>query len=114
MRVLPGGTVEAGNFSRREMKTLTIAIVLAALSALCPAQEITVAAASDLQFAMQALATRFQKESGKTVKVSYGSSGNLYKLQQNGRALHMLSYTHQDSARTGIKTEMPEPSRKHT
>ena len=35
-------------------------------SHLCLAQEISVAAAADLQFAMQDIATRFQKETGKT------------------------------------------------
>src|SRR5215472_7145950 len=109
MRVLPGGTVEAGNFSRREMKTLTIAIVLAALSALCPAQEITVAAASDLQFAMQALATRFQKESGKTVKVSYGSSGNFFQQLQNGAPFDMFFSANLDYARRLESMGLTEP-----
>jgi molybdate transport system substrate-binding protein len=51
---------------------------------LCAAQEITVAAAADLQFAMQDIAARFQAESGKTVKVIYGSSGNFFQQLQNG------------------------------
>ncbi len=51
---------------------------------ICPAQEITVAAAADLQFAMQDIATRFQKETGKTIKVIYGSSGNFFQQIQNG------------------------------
>ena len=41
-------------------------------------QEISVAAAADLQFAMQDIAGRFQKETGKTVKPIYGSSGNFF------------------------------------
>ncbi len=51
------------------------ALILALMSSLCAGQEITVAAAADLQFAMQDVATRFQKQTGKTVKVIYGSSG---------------------------------------
>lgn len=50
----------------------------------CPAQEITVAAAADLQFAMQDITSRFEKETGKTVKVIYGSSGNFFQQIQNG------------------------------
>lgn len=72
------------------MKTLAIAIVLGALGITCAAQEIRVAAASDLQFAMQELTTRFQKESGKTVKVSYGSSGNFFQQLQNGAPFDMF------------------------
>src|SRR3979411_1677710 len=57
---------------------------------LCAAQEITVAAAADLQFAMQEVAARFQKETGKTVKVIYGSSGNFFQQIQNGAPFDMF------------------------
>jgi molybdate transport system substrate-binding protein len=48
------------------------------------AQEIRVAAASDLQFALQDLATRFEKESGKKLTLIFGSSGNFFAQIQNG------------------------------
>jgi molybdate transport system substrate-binding protein len=54
------------------------------VSQICIAQEITVAAAADLQFAMQDVAARFQKETGKTIKPIYGSSGNFFQQIQNG------------------------------
>ena len=38
-----------------------------------PAQQITIAAAADLQFALQDTATRFQKQTGKAAKLTYGS-----------------------------------------
>ena len=57
---------------------------------LCTAQEITVAAAADLQFAMQDVAARFQKQTGKTVKVIYGSSGNFFQQIQNGAPFDMF------------------------
>ncbi|MGC1417160.1 MAG: molybdate ABC transporter substrate-binding protein [Candidatus Acidiferrum sp.] len=47
-------------------------------------QEIAVAAAADLQFAMQDLAAQFEKNSGTKVDVSYGSSGNFFAQLQNG------------------------------
>src|ERR1700731_4000559 len=56
----------------------------------CAAQEISVAAAADLQFAMQDVATRFQKETGKTVKPIYGSSGNFFQQIQNGAPFDMF------------------------
>ena len=48
------------------------------------AQEITAAAAADLQFALPDVAARFQKQTGKTVKLTYGSSGNFFAQLQNG------------------------------
>ena len=68
------------------VRRLSLIAVLAAgsISRLCLAQEITVAAAADLQFAMQEVASRFQKETGKTVKLIYGSSGNFFQQIQNG------------------------------
>jgi molybdate transport system substrate-binding protein len=68
------------------IRRLSLVAVLAAslISQFCAAQEITVAAAADLQFAMQDVAARFQKETGKTVKLIYGSSGNFFQQIQNG------------------------------
>ena len=50
----------------------------------CAAQEITVAAASDLQFALQDVKERFEKDTGARVKLVFGSSGNLFTQIQNG------------------------------
>lgn len=61
-----------------------LAAIIALGMGVCRAQEITVAAASDLQFVMTELAGRFQKETGKTVKLTFGSSGNFYQQIQNG------------------------------
>ena len=61
-----------------------IAAILALISCVAAAQEITVAAASDLQFAFQDVAARFQKDTGKTVKLTFGSSGNFFVQIQNG------------------------------
>jgi molybdate transport system substrate-binding protein len=54
------------------------------------AQEITVAAASDLQFVMDGLAKQFHKETGKTVRPIYGSSGNFFQQLQNGAPFDMF------------------------
>ncbi|MGA9041059.1 MAG: molybdate ABC transporter substrate-binding protein [Terriglobales bacterium] len=65
-------------------RNLIAAILFILFVSVCSAQEITVAAAADLQFAMQDITARFQKETGKTVKVIYGSSGNFFQQIQNG------------------------------
>jgi len=48
------------------------------------AEEITIAAASDLQFAFKELLPQYEKVSGQRVKVSFGSSGNFYAQIQQG------------------------------
>jgi hypothetical protein len=47
---------------------MVFALLLGIGGKLCTAQEITVAAAADLQFVMQDVAVRFQKETGKNVR----------------------------------------------
>lgn len=64
--------------------SLIAVLAVAFVSRLCAGQEITIAAAADLQSAMQDVAARFQDETGKTVKLIYGSSGNFFQQIQNG------------------------------
>lgn len=74
----------------RTMKLLALAAVMFGSYQFCAAQEIRIAAAADLQFAMQDVAARFQKETGKTVSVVYGSSGNFFQQLQNGAPFDMF------------------------
>jgi molybdate transport system substrate-binding protein len=48
------------------------------------AEEITIAAASDLNFAFKELVVEYEKTTGNHVKLSLGSSGNFYAQIQNG------------------------------
>jgi molybdate transport system substrate-binding protein len=75
----------------------------------CAAQEITVAAAADLQFAMQDVAARYQKEVGKTVKVIYGSSGNFYQQIQNGAPFDIFFSANLDYAKKLEDAGLAEP-----
>jgi molybdate transport system substrate-binding protein len=54
------------------------------LSGMAAAQELRVAAAADLQFVFQEVSARFQKETGFTVGLTFGSSGNFFSQIQNG------------------------------
>jgi molybdate transport system substrate-binding protein len=54
------------------------------MAASAAAQELRVAAASDLTAAMEKLAPAFEKQSGIHVRVSFGSSGNFFAQIQNG------------------------------
>ena len=47
-------------------------------------EQLTVAAAADLQPVLKEIASRFEKETGTQVKLSFGSSGTFYAQIQNG------------------------------
>jgi molybdate transport system substrate-binding protein len=67
------------------MRTLAICVAFLAGALQTFAQQIlTVASAADLQPVMTQIATRFEKRSGATVKLSFGSSGNFFAEIQNG------------------------------
>jgi molybdate transport system substrate-binding protein len=48
------------------------------------AQGLTVAAASDLQSALPEIIAQFEKDTGQPVRLTFGSSGNLFAQIQNG------------------------------
>jgi molybdate transport system substrate-binding protein len=54
------------------------------------AGEITVAAAADLTFVFKEVGARFQKETGNSIKLSYGSSGNFFSQIKNGAPYDMF------------------------
>jgi molybdate transport system substrate-binding protein len=76
---------------------------------ICRAQEITVAAAADLQFVLTELAGRFQKETGKTVKLTFGSSGNFFTQIQNGAPFDVFFSANVDYARKLEAAGLAEP-----
>jgi molybdate transport system substrate-binding protein len=62
---------------------LTVASLLLACRFVA-AQGLTVASASDLQSALPAMVSQFEKETGQQVKLIFGSSGNFFTQIQNG------------------------------
>ena len=63
---------------------LLLLLITTVLHSAAHTQEITVAAASDLNYALNDLASRFEKKTGDKVTLSFGSSGNLYSQIQGG------------------------------
>ena len=59
-------------------------IFLLAIVSSAQAQTLRVAAAADLQFAMNDLGSQFEKKAGTKVAVTYGSSGNFRTQIENG------------------------------
>ena len=61
-----------------------VCLAILLCSARARGQEIAVAAAADLKFAMGELVGQFEKQTGTKVNVTYGSSGNFFSQIQNG------------------------------
>ncbi|PYX25879.1 MAG: molybdate ABC transporter substrate-binding protein [Acidobacteria bacterium] len=94
----------------RTLRTLFLVVAIGAgLLRQTAAQELTVAAASDLQFAMQEISARFEKQQGKTVKVVYGSSGNFFQQIQNGAPFDLFFSANLDYAKKLDAAGLTEP-----
>ena len=63
---------------------LYVMLVLLCRPAIALADDIAVAAASDLHFAIKELIVEYEKQTGHHVKLSLGSSGNFYAQLQQG------------------------------
>jgi molybdate transport system substrate-binding protein len=75
--------IEASHLVRLVSRCFLLSCALLVLRA-ANAQGIRVAAAADLQFALDDLTAQYAKQTGKKVDVSYGSSGNFFAQIQNG------------------------------
>lgn len=63
---------------------MLVAMLTLLLPRTAPAGQLTVAAASDLTFALPELAVGFERQTNHTVRATFGSSGNFYSQIQNG------------------------------
>jgi molybdate transport system substrate-binding protein len=82
---------------KRKKSTSLAILVIVSILQLMPAfasearaGEITVAAAADLTFVFKEVGARFQKETGNSIKLSYGSSGNFFSQIKNGAPYDMF------------------------
>ena len=76
-----------------------LALALMACAALLPvrAQSVaTVAAASDLKFAIEDVAARFERETGHKLRLVFGSSGNFYSQILQGAPFHLYMSADED------------------
>jgi len=69
--------------------SLFLVIALAAAQG-AQAAEITVAAASDLTFALTDIAHGFERKTGNQVRLAFGSSGNFFSQIENGAAFDVF------------------------
>jgi molybdate transport system substrate-binding protein len=77
------------------------------------AQDLTVAAASDLQSVFPAVAAEFQKESGRAVRLTLGSSGNFFAQLQNGAPFDVFFSADIDYPRQLEAMGLTEPGTLH-
>jgi molybdate transport system substrate-binding protein len=91
-------------------KALVVCVVIVWLLAI-PArgQEIAVAAAADLKFAMTDVAGQYEKQTGNKVNVTYGSSGNFFSQLQNGAPFDLFFSADIDYARKLEAAGLSEP-----
>jgi molybdate transport system substrate-binding protein len=68
-----------------------VAVAALAMGAAVPAQTVpTVAAASDLKFALETVAAQFQQQTGQSVRLVFGSSGNFKTQILQGAPFHLF------------------------
>jgi molybdate transport system substrate-binding protein len=81
-------------FARRSLLRIGLCIagaIAAGLPRSAPAQEApAIAAAADLKFALEEIAAQFRAETGKEVKLVFGSSGNFTSQLQQGAPFQMF------------------------
>jgi len=76
---------------------LLLAAWLAPAAAQATARPVaTVAAASDLKFALEALAARFEQASGQRLRLIFGSSGQFYAQLRQGAPFHLFLSADED------------------
>jgi len=93
----------------RRTRNLIALVAVICICEFCVSQSITVAAAADLQFAMQDVAAQFQKETGKEVKLIFGSSGNFFQQLQNGAPFDMFFSANLDFPKKLESAGLTEP-----
>ena len=72
------------SFRQRWCRACVALTVAVAASPQANAQALRIAAASDLQSVLPAVAQRFEQQSGVRVQLTFGSSGNFFSQIQNG------------------------------
>src|SRR5262245_30489521 len=76
--------IDVRPMKRNRRAAALMVICLVGLQRLVGAQSLTVAAASDLQAALPAIAAQFEKDTGQKVTLTFGSSGNFFAQIRNG------------------------------
>jgi molybdate transport system substrate-binding protein len=83
--------------SHKLWRKLTVGLTLICLGIHIAAAQIpVVAAAADLKFALETISLRYSKETGRKVKLVFGSSGNLYQQIVQGAPFQLFLSADED------------------
>jgi len=95
---LPHNVCVPRPYRRRTTLRLIAAALCAPLAGRVQAQPAvpTVAAAADLKFALEEVAAQFERESGHTLRLVFGSSGNFYSQILQGAPFHLYLSADED------------------
>ncbi len=99
--------------SAMTVRAAVLAVVLLLAGSLA-AEELSIAAASDLNFALRDLAAAYQEKTGNTLKVSYGSSGNFFTQIKNGAPFDIFFSADIDFPRQLEAAYLTEPDTLYT
>ena len=91
----------------RKSLILVLTLLLAGIPA--RAQQLAVAAAADLKFAITDVAAQFEQKAGTKVNVTYGSSGNFFAQLKNGAPFDVFLSADMDYARKLDEAGLGEP-----
>jgi molybdate transport system substrate-binding protein len=95
---------------QKPIKFAVIALLaLACIKVTAAQQEVRVAAAADLKFAMEDLAGQFEKQTGTKADVTYGSSGNFFAQLRNGAPFDLFFSADVDYAQKLEAAGLAEP-----
>jgi molybdate transport system substrate-binding protein len=97
-------------FLDKPLKLFKVFFLIFCCGGLLFGQAITVAAAADLNVALTELARMYQQQTGENVKLSFGSSGNLFNQIQNGAPFDLFLSADEDYPRQLIKLGLAESS----
>lgn len=78
------------------LRALLLSLAAALLPAVAQADAPAVAAAANMQFALEQIATRFQADTGQSVKLVFGSSGNFYRQIRAGAPFELFLSADED------------------
>jgi molybdate transport system substrate-binding protein len=94
---------------RLHRKSLILVLTLFLAGIPARAQQLAVAAAADLKFAITDVVEQFETKTGTKVNVTYGSSGNLFAQLKNGAPFDVFLSADMGYARKLDEAELVEP-----
>jgi len=91
-------------------KVLLLVILATVCGSAAVAQQLTVAAAADLNYALKELAHRFESTTGTSVKLSFGASGNLYSQILKGAPFDLFFSADEDYPKKLVAASVADAS----